>query len=262
MINNLNVGFSENKQEKLVYLTSSLLQNNENIKHFFSSRRGGVSKNNYNSLNLGIYIEEDYDNVMRNFDLIGNATNMNLDKMVYLNQVHSNIFYVIDENNYKELTGKNGDALITCCKDIAIGVFTADCVPILINDTENGIIAAVHAGWKGTYSRIAYHVVRHMIDSMHSNPQNLCAAIGPSIGECCFEVNGDVADKFTYKRHYGEKWHVDLVKENMEQLISCGLLKENIDIGNLCTKCNDELFFSYRRDNSVTGRQGSFIQLI
>lgn len=262
MIKNLYENQNGIEQEKLLYLSSSLLQKNENIKHFFSARKGGVSKNNYNSLNLGIFIEEDKANVIKNFELIGNAANMNLNNMVYLKQVHSNHFYVVNENNFKEVTGKSGDALITCCKNIAIGIFTADCVPILINDIENGIIAAVHAGWKGTYSKIVSNVVRYMIDSMNSKPQNLCAAIGPSIGECCFEVNDEVADKFTYKKNYGVKWHVDLVQENITQMLSCGLSRENIDAGNLCTKCNEELFFSYRRDHSITGRQGSFIQMI
>lgn len=229
--------------------------------HFFSTRVGGRSEGAYKSLNLGVYTKDDTKDVGYNFERIFECCSMGGNKTVYLNQVHSDRFHVVDNDNYKEILNSEGDALITATPGITIGVFTADCVPILVQDVENKIVSAIHAGWKGTFLNIAGKVLAYIIECMGSKPENIYAAIGPSIGPCCFEVKEEVAEKFTYKSFRNDKWFVNLWKENYEHIKECGIPMENIDAGSLCTKCNEELFFSYRRDNGVTGRMGSFIAL-
>ena len=232
------------------------------VKHFFSTRIGGISKGLYSSLNLGIYTSDKDKNLVANFNNIFEAASMDNNKIVYLRQVHSDIFHVVDEYNYGDILEKEGDALITSSKGIAIGVFTADCVPIILVDEKKNIISVVHAGWRGTSLKIVYKVLKYMIKTLFVNPINIKVAIGPSIQKCCYEVNKEVAEKFKYSSKVNEKWYVDLLKENIDQMVEIGVLVDNIETGNLCTMCNPKLFYSYRRDNGNTGRLGTFIQIV
>jgi YfiH family protein len=244
------------------YFTSSQLEETGLVKHFFSTRLGGKSSGAYKSLNLGIYTDDNKEDVEDNMDLIFKASNMSLVNCIYLRQIHSSNFRII-EDKYDSITkGQDGDAIITKQKCIPIGVFTADCVPILILDKGKGIIASVHAGWKGTYNKISYKVINYMIDNFGTAPSDIIAAIGPSIGPCCFQVGDDVARNFKFTQKINEKFYVDLWSENIYQITDCGVPKENIDTSKLCSKCNREFFYSYRRDDGNTGRMGSFIELI
>lgn len=244
--------FNINKYENIVYYTSVLIENLGFIKHFFSTRVGG---------NLGMYTD-DLENVNYNLNKIFKATNMNFDKKVYLHQEHSNVFHIVKESNYKDLVGIDGDAIITNAVNIPIGIFTADCVPIIIVDKVNKITAVVHAGWKGTDKKIVKDVISLMVLKMGTDPLNIIAAIGPSIGSCCFEVNQDVASKFYYVEKRDDKYYVDLWEENINQLKECSVSAENISCINICTACNTDNFFSYRAEHGKTGRMGTFIEII
>lgn len=244
------------------FFTSTLIEKNNNIRHFFSTRIGGVSKGAFESLNLGVYSNDNRKNIKSNFDIILKASGMDNEKVVYLNQIHGSEFYVVDEQNYKDIIGADGDALITCEKGIAIGVLTADCVPIIAVDPIKNIVSAIHAGWKGTYNKISYKVLQYMIENMGSSPENIITAIGPSIGPCCFKVGKDVADKFKYVSFKDDSYFVDLWQENKSQILNCGIKQYNIDLSNLCTMCSCELFYSYRKEKGITGRMGTFIQMI
>jgi polyphenol oxidase len=232
------------------------------IKHFFSTKVGGVSQGDYSSLNLGVYTNDLSENVNNNFSRINNAADMNSDNIMYLFQIHGNEFHVIDKNNFKNVCGNDGDAIITKDKNISIGVFTADCVPILIVDSVRKVVAVIHAGWKSTYLNIGKKVIEHMINSMECKPEDIIAALGPSIGPCCFQVGEEVADKFNYVYKKDNGYFVDLWKENANQIFSCGISEDRIFSSNLCTVCNSDMFYSYRRDNGRTGRLGTFIQMI
>ena len=244
------------------FYMSRNLNNISFIRHFFSTRVGGTSEGVYDSLNLGIYTEDNKESISLNFSKVLSSAGMQNNKVVYLNQVHGDSLYLVDDNNYNSIIGLSGDALLTKSKGIAIGVFTADCVPIILADRCQKIVAVAHAGWKGTQLEIVSKVLNYMIQEMGSKPENIFAAIGPSIGKCCFEVKKDVAEMFNYKIENQGKFYVDLWKENIKQIIDMGVPENNIDCENLCTKCGSELFFSYRRDNGATGRQGTFIQII
>ena len=159
---------------------------------------------------------------------------------------------------------ENCDALITDQKGVALTVLTADCVPILILDTYKEIIAAVHAGWKGTGADIAGKTIRKMGEEFGSDPDDIAAFIAPSIGRCCYEVGGEVAGHFkdeeTYDRK-GEKYMLDLPLINRKQLLDAGVKSENIEMSGKCTSCEAERFFSYRKEQGCSGRFMSMIAL-
>lgn len=249
-------------ENEVKFFTSDSLNNIKNVRHFFSTRIGGISEGYYSNMNLGIYTSDRRENVDDNFKKIIKCAGMSMDKLVYLKQVHGDNFYVVDENNYSNIIGSEGDALITRTKGITIGVFTADCVPIILVDSKKDIIAVIHAGWKGTKLRIVEKILNYLINTLGARPQDIFAAIGPSIGHCCFEVQWDVAKNFKHKLQSYNNWYVDLGQENIDQIINYGIPIEAIEGGNICTMCDKELFFSYRRDNGYTGRLGTFIQLI
>jgi YfiH family protein len=243
-------------------INSQIIGSIPNVRHFFSTRVGGISEGFFSSLNLGIYTEDSKDKVSNNLMRILSAVEMNQNKIVYLKQIHSDRFHVVNEDNYMKIKETEGDALITTSKEIAIGVFTADCVPILLADDKRNLAAVVHAGWRGTNLNIVYKVLDHIINIMGSAPQNIKAALGPSIGKCCFEVKNEVAEKFKHVKVVKDRWYIDLLMENIDQIKRAGVPDSNIDYGELCTSCNPELFYSFRRDKGITGRLGTFIQII
>lgn len=163
------------------------------------------------------------------------------------------------------------DALVTNLPGICLTVLSADCVPILLFDPEKEVIAAVHAGWRGTVAGIAAETVRTMQKEYGCRPETIRAGIGPSIGKCCFEVGKDVAERFleafrntssvvtTAERE--EKYYVDLWEANRLFLISAGLSAGNIELALLCTRCHPGEFFSYRYNGNDAGRFGAGIML-
>ena len=147
-----------------------------------------------------------------------------------------------------------GDALLEDRPGSVVAVKTADCVPILLVDERHRAVAAVHAGWRGTVARIAARAIAAMTERFHTQPDDLHAAIGPGIGQCCFEVGPEVAMEF------GEQGrvYIDLSEINRQQLLKAGVTAGRIYASNLCTKCGVEEFHSYRRDRDAAGRLFSF----
>jgi polyphenol oxidase len=168
-------------------------------------------------------------------------------------QIHSSLVLVADSAG---LIGE-GDALITRHPGVAVSVRTADCYPILLADAHNHAVAAIHAGWRGTGTHIVDEVLKKMKAEFGTSPADIYAAIGPGIGVCCYEVGEDVA------RHFGYcgKTHLDLASENRKQLEVAGVPPLNIEALGVCTFCNAERFFSYRREKEKAGRMTSFIRL-
>jgi len=189
---------------------------------------------------------------------------------VIANQTHSDNIEIIDKNDNlgwerHEDAVANCDALITNTKGIVLSVLTADCVPILLLDTKKNVIATVHAGWKGTKLEIVSKTVKRMIEAFDSNPKDIIAGIAPSIGACCYEVDEDVAKHFfnvpnAYLKK-GKKYMLDLPIINKQQLIQSGLHESNIEMSNICTACEVDTFFSYRKENGCSGRFMSMIGL-
>ena len=157
------------------------------------------------------------------------------------------------------------DALITNIEGVMLTILTADCVPVLLYDTKKNVVAAIHAGWKGTQAQIVAKTVKKMVDIFGSNTQDIFAGIAPSIGSCCYEVGEDVAKHFFKTPEaftkQGDKFMLNLPYLNQEQLLDSGLREANIMMSHICTACEVERFFSYRKEQGCSGRFMSMIGL-
>jgi YfiH family protein len=245
------------------------------VKHFISGRHGGCSQPPFNGLNLGFGTDDTPENVLENRYILAESIGTPLDWFVFPRQTHTANIAVVDIKNRgigsktRESAINNTDALITNQKNILITVQVADCVPVLLLDTENGVIAAIHAGWRGTVQEITKKTVLKMADHFRSKPENIIAGIGPSIGSCCYEIGQEVydsflaidstnSDLFTTK---GSSKHLNLWEANKKQLMQLGVTDKNVEIAGLCTQCNHEHFFSSRHGNGNTGRFAAGIML-
>ncbi len=190
-----------------------------------------------------------------------------LDRIATLKQVHSSDVFVV-RNGLDINSEREGDAIVTDQRGIGVGVFTADCVPLLFVDKSASYVAVAHAGWRGTLSQIAKATLLEMNRSFGVRPEEVHAVIGPSIGKCCYEVGEDVAslfvnrfgdsDRYVFKKK-GSKYILDLKEANRVYLFEGGV--RDIDIINVCTKCN-AAFNSYRREGKGVMSQLSFIGLL
>jgi YfiH family protein len=173
--------------------------------------------------------------------------------LAWVHQVHSD--RSIDANGAAGCLG-DADALITATPGVYVSIRTADCIPILLADERLRVVAAVHAGWRGSAERIAEKVVERMKLSYGSRPEDLVAAIGPGICGGCYEVGPEVAERFGV-----DATHLDLAEANRKQLIEAGLDERRIAADAPCTACNPDWFFSWRRDRSRAGRMVSAIAI-
>jgi YfiH family protein len=239
------------------------------IKHGFFNQIGGTSKGIYKSLNCGFGSYDKKINIINNLKIVCSKIGANYKKLVLLNQTHSNKFYFI-KKNYSFKKKIKADALITNTKNIAIGILTADCVPILIYDRNKKIISAIHAGWKGVYKGIIKNTINFFIKN-RSNPKNLIAVIGPCISNKHYEVKKNFKDKFLKKDKQSIKFfnikknktYFCLNKYVYYQLRKLGI--KNIEIINKDTFDPRNNFFSARRalknkDNDY-GRNISIIMI-
>jgi len=179
-------------------------------------------------------------------------------------QRHTNIIHILD-SDHKPVVA---DAVITDRKHVLIGVLVADCVPILLYDNMKEIIGAVHAGWRGTAGQIIKETVRSMKAHFGSVPADILVAIGPSIGQCSYEVDEDVNNAVReatgngdYYRKEGKKYFIDLSSANRIQALDMGVLSKNTWQSDECTFCKPEKYYSYRYSKGLSGRQGGFIGL-
>lgn len=246
-----------------------LVADNIGAVHGFTTRRGGVSAPPFDSLNLGLHRGDDPENVAENRKRLAAALGFDLDKLVLTHQTHSDIVRVVTSGDCRGFDHRlypESDAIITGEPGVALWVFTADCTPILLWDSQTGAVGAVHAGWRGTAASIVSKTVEKMCLTFHSDPKNIHAAIGPNIGFCCFETDGDVPEamKKTYgreaKNHIraaGEKYYVNLKELNALALRQAGV--EDIAISDACTVCQCDRFWSHRVTKGVRGAQGAVI---
>ena len=171
--------------------------------------------------------------------------------MASLKQIHSGLVLLGEQIG----CAGEGDALVTALAGVPVSVRTADCYPILLADVRNHAVAAVHAGWRGTAARIVIRTLEEMHRLYGTAAADVYAAIGPGIGECCYEVGADVARQFGME-HAGR---IDLAAINRRQLLDAGVAEHRIDVLGGCTKCDAHLFHSYRRDQLAAGRMVSYI---
>jgi len=248
-----------------------------NISHFVSTRHGGISTRNYSSMNLGEYCGDDPEAVHHNRILLSDIFTIPFGNLCVPFQVHGDIIRILD-NDFIALSEKEKadslhgvDALITNVPEICIAVTTADCVPLLLYSPDKEVIAAVHAGWRGTVQKITMKTIERLIHEFGCDPKQICVGIGPSISQESFEVGEEVVDTFRLigadltkilKRNTETgKAHIDLWEENRLQLLSMGISPDRIEIAGLCTFIDSDDFFSARRLGIESGRMLSGIMI-
>lgn len=240
------------------------------VPHGFTTRYGGVSTGHLASMNIGIRRGDTLENIARNYQLLGDVIGFAVDDVVAAKQIHSDIIYKATATDrggcLTEGASPVCDGLITNVPGIALNVFTADCTPILYHDPVTGAVGAAHAGWRGTVAGIAAKTVQAMVDAYGCQPENIRVAIGPHIGQCCFQTDWDVpqavldalgeeARELIEKR--GEKYYVNLLGVNTLFLRRAGIT--HIESCPDCTACQPERFWSYRRVGTNRGSQGAII---
>ncbi|SHF88809.1 peptidoglycan editing factor PgeF [Dysgonomonas macrotermitis] len=254
----------------LELIHSPLLNRYKSIVHFTTTINGGVSSGNYATLNLGLYSGDLPENVMENRFRLAATLGLPLENLFFPYQTHEDKVCVIDEafiNLPKEQQSEllNGvDALITNIPSVCIGVTTADCVPILLFDPSTNVVAAVHAGWRGTIADIAAKTLNKMIRIFGCCLDSMLVYIGPAISEEYFEVGDEVVlafenagyDLSQIQRVNTEtnKSHLNLKKANQIRLEQLGILSSNIDMSDICTYKSSDMLFSARRQSVNSGR--------
>jgi YfiH family protein len=253
-----------------------LEQYDNSLKHFFTTRLGGVSTGECYSLNMGFNRNDSSENVNENFRRVCKAEGIDYSSLVLSNQVHDNrIWSAKEDDKGKGITRKSDiigiDGFVTNCRELPLVTFYADCVPVFLFDPVRRVIGLAHSGWKGTFKKIAAKTVKSMKSGYDCASTDIIACIGPSIGKCCFEVGKDVYEEFISV--FGEnndlcsyagggKWFIDLKNTICSTLTEAGINDCNVHVSSFCTKCEAELFFSHRRDKGRTGSMAAFMQLI
>ncbi|MBQ7423014.1 MAG: peptidoglycan editing factor PgeF [Prevotella sp.] len=239
----------------------------KNVVAFSSTRHGGKSKGNYGEFNINYYCGDTQSAIEANRKALCDELKIKRETLIYPHQVHQTEIrqitkgYLALPDNVKRMFLEGVDALITDVVDICIGVSTADCIPVLIYDSEHHVAAAVHAGWRGTVAGIVLKTVALMRSTYQSQPLKMKAVIGPGISLKHFEVGDEVYHSFAEvgfdmeiiaKRY--EKWHIDLPLCNKIQLEEAGLSAENIQSSSICTYEHVDDYFSARRLGIDSGR--------
>ena len=234
--------------------------------HGFIGRRGGRSVGPYAGLNVSLRVGDEPETVKNNICDLKHTVGIHDGRIVTMKQVHGDGIVEVTDKTRKE--AGEADAMVTRERETYLGILTADCVPILLVAPKQKAVAVVHAGWRGTLAGIAAKMVRLLQEKYDIAPAGIEAALGPSIGACCYEIQDDVAAPFlaqwgtraesSLERRDG-KHFLDLRRLNRELLANAGISPTRIFAIGPCTSCASEEFFSYRREGAEIGRQLSFI---
>ena len=266
--------FTQHQTGQVVYHTADHLDAVSDLCHGFSTRLGGVSTGALASMNLrsAAACGDAPERVRENYRRFCAAIGAETDRVVLSRQVHGDTIRMVTEADAGKGLYRPGDyeadALITGTPGLTLFVFSADCMVILLCDPEAACVGAVHAGWRGTALEIARKTVEQMVERLGARPERIRAAIGPGIGPCCFETDGDVPEAMEramgacsrpFLTRRGAKWMVDLKGLNRCQLEQAGVPTGQIAASELCTACHPELYWSHRRMGEARGVQGAAI---
>ncbi len=238
-------------------VTVAALNRMDTIRHAFTTRANGLGARRGKTRSVD------------DWKTVADAFGISIERVVTVNQVHGENIVKVGALNYRDIRSVHADALITKEPGIAVGVETADCVPVLLFDPIKPAVAAVHAGWRSTVKKIVQKTINRMSEEFGSEPSRMIAAIGPSIGPECYEVDepvmGPVRDAFSFWKKVtaprdNDHWSLDLAAANKTELMQIGLPEKNIHVLGLCTSCRKDLFYSYRAEGK-TGRMLSVIMI-
>lgn len=269
----------QNRVGEVEYLTFPLIEQTGLVRHLFTTRLGGVSKDFCSTMNLSYTRGDEKEAVDENFRRIAKVLQCELSDIVCSDQTHTvNLKVAAKEDGGKGIVIPRDysdiDGLLTDEPGIVLATFYADCVPLYFVDTKKRAIALAHSGWRGTAARMGRCVVEKMKEVYGTNPVDIVAAIGPSICLECYEVSEDVADVFAQefknreqkdeilKRKGNGKYQLDLWRANEFVLMEAGIPAEQIQVTDICTCHNSEYLFSHRASKGRRGNLGAFIGLI
>jgi YfiH family protein len=263
--------------EGIPVLQFPLLTQSQLVAHGFSTRMGGVSEGKFSTMNFTFTRGDNPDHVMENYNRIARALGVDKDRMVLSYQTHTaNVRLVTEEDAgkgiWKERDYKDVDGLITNVPGITLVTFYADCVPLYFVDPVHKAIGLSHSGWRGTVRRMGAVTLKAMEKAFGTKAEEVLCCIGPSICQDCFEVGGEVVHEFekefdesywselSYKKENG-KYQLDLWRANEIVLQEMGVLKEHLQITDICTHCNPDYLFSHRTFGSERGNLAAFLCL-
>lgn len=263
--------FDENVVNGVPYLSYPLLEKTGAVKHGFSTKLGGVSTGSCATMNISTTRGDDPEAVAENRRRIGAAIGVRPEDMTYTHQTHTtNVAVVRAEDRGRRFLETDG--MVTNVPGICLVTFYADCVPLFLVDPVKKAIGLSHSGWRGTVGKMGKVTVQAMMREYGSRPEDIVAAIGPSICQDCYEVSEDVIDRFRdsfneavwpklfYRKENG-KYQLDLWRANEEVFLETGIRRENLAVTNLCTHCNQEVLFSHRATGEKRGNLSAFLAL-
>ncbi|MEA3290601.1 MAG: peptidoglycan editing factor PgeF [Campylobacterota bacterium] len=206
--------------------------------------------------NIAYHVTKDKKSVDISREILAHKYNFDPANLKYMDQIHSNIVKKVDKRSLYEKC----DALVTNMKHTPLMVMVADCIPMVFYDSKKGVVAVAHAGRVGTLNNISANVVDMMCTEFYSKVQDIQVILGPSIQKCCYEVSTEMAHDtgYIYGKEFVKRRYIDLQGINKSQLLKKGILSENINISDICTKCSNENYFSYRVDK----RCGRFAAIV
>ncbi len=268
---NLNI----NTKNGVTYITFPKLEKTGLVNHLFSTRIGGVSEGQYQSMNLSFNNGDNRENVLENYRRLCNCVDIDIKNLVLSRQTHTdNIKTVIEEHRGTGIFKDSFcdiDGLVTDRPQVALVTQYADCTPLVFLDPVKKVIATSHAGWRGTVKEIGRKTVEKIQREFGSNPKDIITGIGPCIQSCCYEVDDpvynefvklsylDLSKIFTHKEN--GRYMLNLVEANKQILINAGVLEENIDLSDICTCCNTDKLHSHRATGGKRGNLGLIIEL-
>lgn len=277
-LNNNDSTIKLNYYKNIPYFSFDKLNQYNNVKHLFSTRLGGHSEGIFSTMNFAFKTGDDKNNVLNNFIDVANILNTSIQNFYHAYQNHtSNVKVVLENDKGKGVVRDSDygefDSFITNCKNLVLYVSVADCVPIYIYDFVNNAIGIIHAGWRGTNNNIIKNTIHKMNEYYGTKPSNIVACIGPSICKNCYEVSEDLINEFrkNYNNDYinsvfiknsNGKYNLDLWLANKLNLLNEGVNENNIDITNICTYNNPDIFFSHRRLGNKRGNMAAFIMIV
>ncbi len=252
---------SMSAKDGILYFEDPALRKLGWVTHAFLTRQAGIRLPPSPLLHRSSKNGEDQKSLSFRRDQIARTFGFESARLVLLQQVHQDGILVLKDPAILGTIPLRFDAIITHLPNQFLGICTADCIPILIVDPVKKVIAALHAGRQGTALQIMRKVLRKMREGWHCVEKDLLVTLGPSIGPCCYEIDEAVFLKewepFSIPKG-ARRWMLDLAGVNIAQMVEEGIQEDRISQVNLCTRCNNDLFFSYRREGN-TGRQLSFV---
>lgn len=259
------------------YLEYPMFADGGIVRHGFSTRLGGVSKGCYASMNLSFTRGDKEENVRENFRRMAEVLGVRCADMVFSQQTHTANVRVVTEADrgmgiMRPLEYSDVDGLVTNVRGICLVTFYADCVPLFFVDPVHRVIGLSHSGWRGTVGKIGKATVELMKKAYGCEPENILAAVGPSICQDCYEVSEEVIEQFKsnfrqedwgslfYRKENG-RYQLDLWKANELIFKEAGILEEHIAVTNICTHCNSDVLYSHRTMGDKRGNLAAFLAL-